>query len=372
VSWRWQTLMDARPAPGRPAERERARGVPAGPRSTSGPRRLVRWGFALLLAAVTLGLSLREVRWQGLGAALSQTDLLLVFASLGIVLLTTVAKAIRWRILLQPCQVKVSLPRLVRILLIGQMGNSFLPMRLGDLGRAVLLGPQAAGGSTAVLGTIVVEKAFDGVMGLVVLVGLAVAVPLPTWIRQPMVALALVTGVLLLLLVVAARRGARGVWLFTPLTRWLPASWRARIEQLVPALTSGFSLLKSGPATALALTASAAIWGLAGLTNVTALGALGIDAPGWSVWLVLVTGYVATFLPAIPAHVGVFEYACVLALTSAGVSPEQALAFALVLHLLVYGPPAILGPISMGLEGLNWESVESAHQEPSARSRLGT
>jgi uncharacterized protein (TIRG00374 family) len=259
----------------------------------------------------------------------------------------------------------------MRILLIGQMGNSFLPMRLGDVGRAVLLGPQATGGSTAVLGTIVVEKALDGVMGMVALVGLVVAVPLPAWIRQPMVALALVTGVLLLLLVVTARRGERMVWLFRPLTRWLPASWRARIERLVPALASGFGLLRSGSATALALAVSAAIWGLAGLTNVTALAALGIDAPGWSVWLVLVTGYVATFLPTVPAQIGVFEYACVLALTSAGVSPEQALAFALILHLLVYGPPAILGPLSMGLEGLNWGVVESAHREASARSGFG-
>lgn len=371
MSWRWQMLTESRPAPGSAAEREGARGVPAGPRSTSGSRRLVRWGLALLLAAVTLWLSLREVRWHGLRAALSQTDLLLVLGSLGIVLLTTVVKAVRWQILLRPCRVKVSLPRLVRILIIGQMGNSFLPLRLGDVGRAVLVGPQAAGGSTAVLGTIVVEKALDGLMGVVALVGLAVAVPLPAWIRQPMVGLALVTGVLLLLLVVAARRGGRLVWLITPLIRWLPASGRARIERLVPALASGFSLFKSGSATALALAVSAAIWGLAGLTNGTALAALGIDAPGWSVWLVLVTGYVATFLPAIPAQIGVFEYACVLALTSAGVSPEQALAFALVLHLLVYGPPAVLGPISMGLEGLNWESVESAHHKASARSRLG-
>jgi uncharacterized protein (TIRG00374 family) len=186
-----------------------------------------------------------------------------------------------------------------------------------------------------------------------------------------MVALALGTGVLLLLFVVAARWSERVVWLFRPLIRGLPASWRARIERLVPTLASGFSLLKSGSATALALVVSAAIWGLAGLTNVTALAALGIDAPSWSVWLVLVTGYVATFLPAIPAQIGVFEYACVLALTSAGVSPEQALAFALVLHLLVYGPPAVLGPLSMGLEGLNWGLVKSAHHEPSARSRLG-
>jgi uncharacterized membrane protein YbhN (UPF0104 family) len=84
---------------------------------------------------------------------------------------------------------------------------------------------------------------------------------------------------------------------------------------------------------------------------------LGIQAPAWSSWLVLATGYVANFLPTAPAQIGIFEYACVLALSVAGVEREAALAFGLLLHLLVYGPPLILGPLSMALEGLDWAEL---------------
>jgi uncharacterized membrane protein YbhN (UPF0104 family) len=78
---------------------------------------------------------------------------------------------------------------------------------------------------------------------------------------------------------------------------------------------------------------------------------------------VLVTGYAASFLPSLPAQVGVFEYACMLALTAAGVRQEEALAFGLVLHLLVHAPPAILGSLSMAVEGFSWGKLkETRHR----------
>jgi hypothetical protein len=109
-----------------------------------------------------------------------------------------------------------------------------------------------------------------------------------------------------------------------------------------------------------ALALSAAIWGLAALTNILTLAALGVAAPAWSAWLVVVTGYAATFLPTVPAQIGVFEYAAVLSLEAGGMAPEPALAFALVLHLVVYAPPALLGPLSMAVEGLSWRELQAA------------
>jgi uncharacterized protein (TIRG00374 family) len=148
------------------------------------------------------------------------------------------------------------------------------------------------------------------------------------------------------------------------LNRKAPASGQARVARMLSGLAMGLSLFRNPAAACLALALSVGVWSLAALTNVVTLAALDIRAPGWSTWLILVTGYVATFLPTVPAQVGVFEYACVLALTAAGVDPEPALAFGLVLHLLVFLPPAVLGPISMGYEGLSWNRLKDArHQQ---------
>lgn len=352
-----QASMNTKPATDRP-DSQAARW----PDRRSRLWRGTRWGLALLLAAVAAWLSVRKIRWPELGSVLAESDLLLLGMALATVLATTVVKAIRWFVLLRSCDAQVSGVRVLRMVFIGQMGNSLLPARLGDVGRAVLAGPRTTGGIPAVLGTIVVEKTLDGLMGLLVLVGLALWTPLPSWLRSPVLGLAVVTAGLLVLLALAMVRRQRGTLPLEGLIGWLPARAQTRVRQLLRGLQLGLGVLRQ-PARALsALLLSALIWGLAALTNVATLDALGIVAPAWSTWLVLVTGYVANFLPSLPAQVGVFEYACLLALTAAGVRQEEALAFGLVLHLLVHGPPAILGPLSMAVEGLNWARLKEARR----------
>jgi uncharacterized protein (TIRG00374 family) len=204
-------------------------------------------------------------------------------------------------------------------------------------------------------------------MGLLVLVGLALGTPLPASLRGPVLASAALTGVLLALLALAASRQAWAVQLYHWLAARLPDPIRTQLANLLADFGRGLALFSRRNDTLLALAWSLAVWGLAALTNVVLLAALDIDAPGWTTWLVLVTGYIATFLPTVPAQIGVFEYASVLALTAAGVGPEEALVFALLLHLLVYGPPAILGPLSMAFEGLNWTRLKEAQSQPLER-----
>jgi uncharacterized protein (TIRG00374 family) len=289
-------------------------------------------------------------------------DLLLLAGALGTVLSTTLVKAARWHVLLRLCDARTSGVRVLRVLLIGQMGNIFLPMRLGDVGRAVLVGPQATGGIPAVLGTILVEKTLDGAMGLLVLIGLVFWMPMPSWLYGPIVGVGALVGGLLVLLVLATVPDTPH-----PLVGWLPDRLQlarqreGRLGRILAGLKLGLGLFRQPANALLALALSIAVWGLAALTNVFIFAALDISAPAWSIWLALVTGYMANFLPTVPAQVGVFEYTHMLALTVAGVSQEPALAYSLILHLLVYGPPAILGPVSMIWEGMNWTRLKDAH-----------
>jgi uncharacterized protein (TIRG00374 family) len=325
--------------------------------------RATRWGVALLLSGVAAWLSIRRVQWTTLQQTLAQANVPLLSLALGTVLITTVVKAVRWQALLRASNARTRQMRVLRVLFIGQMGNSFLPARLGDVGRAVLVSPETRGGFLAALGTILLEKALDGIMGLLILFGLALWTPLPVWLRGPVLGLATLTGSLLLVLALASTQHDWAVRLYEGLTGWLPAARQVQARQLLTRFGQGLALLKRPKDAVLVLALSAVVWGIAALTNVVTLAALGIAAPGWSTWLVLVTGYVANSLPAIPAQVGVFEYACILALTAAGVDHGPALVFGLVLHLLVYGPPAILGPASMAIEGFTWPKLKAASNE---------
>jgi uncharacterized membrane protein YbhN (UPF0104 family) len=134
----------------------------------------------------------------------------------------------------------------------------------------------------------------------------------------------------------------------------LAPALRLHLEGILAGLGQGLGLFRKPGAALQALAWSLLVWGLGALTNIVLLKALGIDVPAWGSWLVLVAVYAANFLPTAPAQIGVFEYACILALSVVSVEREAALAFGLLLHLLVYSPPLILGPICMVLEGLDW------------------
>jgi len=331
----------------------------------------LRWTAALLLAGLAAWLSLRQVRWPSVQTILTGASLPLLALALSTVLATTVAKALRWQALLRLCGPPPGLGRLLRLIFIGQMGNSLLPARLGDVARAALVGPQTGGGFLAAMGTLLAEKALDGALGLLILIGLALWTlpgvsgdePLPGWLRGPLMGLAALTGGLLAVLALAAIPGRTADRLFAALTRPLPTRFQERLRRWLAGLGLGLSLLRRPGDAWRALVCSALVWGLAALTNVVTLAALDIQTPGWSTWLVLVTGYAVNFLPPVPAQIGLFEYACILALAAAGVGHEPALAFGLVLHLLVSGPPALLGPVSMAAEGLSWGRLWSGPLE---------
>jgi uncharacterized protein (TIRG00374 family) len=325
--------------------------------------RAFRVSLALALAAVAVWFAVRNVLWGSVANTLRESDLLLLGLAFCTVLATTAVKAVRWRILLGPCGARVTGVKILRVLFIGQVGNSLLPARLGDAARAVLIGPQVDGGVAGALGTVAAEKALDGAMGLFVLIALAVGTPLPTWLQRPALVLALTTLCLLVFLALIAGGETRASALFRHATRWLRPSCRERMVGALAGFRGGLGLLQR-PSIALgALACSVAVWCLAGLTNYLTMVALGIQAPFWSVPLVLVAGYVVNFLPAVPTQIGVFEYTCILALKAVGVRQEPALAFGLILHVLIYAPPLLLGPFAMAIEGLNWNRLWKTRKE---------
>lgn len=319
--------------------------------------RAVRPWLACALAAIAVWLAVRRVQWGSVASTIGQSNPLLLGLALVSVLGTTALKAVRWRALLGPRAATLSGMRILRVLFVGQAGNILLPARLGDAARAVLIGAEVDGGTAAALGTIAGEKVLDGVMGLGVLVALAVFTPLPSWLQRPALALALTTICLLLLLAIVTSSDTRISGLFRHRALRLSGAWTDRLVRALSGFRVGLEPLQQPIIAFKALVLSASVWFVAGLTNLVTMAALRIEAPFWSVPLVLVACYVANFLPAVPAQVGIFEYACILALAAAGVGQEQALVFALILHVLVHSPPLLIGPLALVREGLSWNQL---------------
>jgi hypothetical protein len=94
---------------------------------------------------------------------------------------------------------------------------------------------------------------------------------------------------------------------------------------------------------------TALIWGLAWLPNWLALRSLALALPPDAALLILLATIIGITIPSLPAKIGVFEYACLLALQVYGVAPEIGISYGILLHTIVYLPILVGGAPALWL-----------------------
>jgi len=310
----------------------------------------VRLVVGLLLGLLAGFLALRGTDLEEVWGLLSHVVLWPVALSLVLVALTQLAKAFRWQLILTDHRKGVPLVLSLRGLLVGQAVNLLAPIRAGDFARAYLVGRRLAVGSVFTFYTVVVEKALDALMLLVCLAALLFWGPWPAWLSR--------SGILVgVLTVVGVAGGLGGAWLWQR-TRDRhksaiihPTGWLAR-RFVVPAAALCESLAaasRDGRLLWMALW-SAVVWGLGAATNWAIFASLGLRVHWTAALLILVALYAGTVVPAPPARVGLFHFLVVLALSAYGVERSEALACAVLLHLVVVVPLLFAGGIATCIE----------------------
>src|SRR3989304_1996633 len=110
-----------------------------------------------------LGLFFWRTDLGGLGDALEQADYWWVVPAVAIWFVSAVFRSLRWHYLLRRLA-NLSTRTLYPIVIIGYMANNLLPLRAGEFVRAYVLGERHGVSKMSALGTIVVERVFDGVV----------------------------------------------------------------------------------------------------------------------------------------------------------------------------------------------------------------
>ena len=176
--------------------------------------RAPRFWLGIAVSLLALYLAVKDVQWSVVIATLSQADRFFLLLALGSVLLNTWAKAVRWRHLFYPTHSRLSMLDCLSALLIGQLANSLLPARLGELTRAYFIAESSRIGKVFALATTVVEKALDSVMLLLLIALLSPWTPMPSWLRRSSLILSGILAVSLLAVIILAsqRRGLSKTW----------------------------------------------------------------------------------------------------------------------------------------------------------------
>lgn len=248
-----------------------------------------------------------------------------------------VLQSVRWRRIAATPTVRI--PRFVEMNVSGVAVNNVLPGRIGDFLRARWLGLAARMPAGKAFGTVVLDRVFD----LVVLVGLLVvgiaAVASSQWLVELAAAgTVLLLGFVALLLFSRTyidRRG-RDRRERSPIRRLV----RDAVERLAEPLGRGQLL------TWIALSLAAwVLWATAALLVARSLELHLSLADALFVTAVLNLG---SAVPSSPGYVGTYEWLGVAALGLVGIDKEPALAFTILLHATWYVPTTVVGAVALG------------------------
>ena len=314
----------------------------------------VRLLLGLLVSFFCLVLVLQGVQWDAVVASLGNVRLDLLAVAVVVEFLTFWAIAARWRCLFMP-HASPSGARLFEILTIAQLVNGVFPAKLGPLVRAYLAGRGESEGVAFALTTIVGEKLLEGLSLLVIGAVLLPFVPLADWLRPASWATAaLLLFALALVVWIAFRQETAGRWLEGWLARW------PRLLGVARSALAALTVWRDRRAILALVGWSVVIWAITVLLNQLLLWSLGIDVPLVAPLLLLVVLQIGVRVPSSPGSIGVFHYLSVLTLSLFGVEKDLAFSYGLLLHLVTYLPPSLLGIAYLARSGYSLSRLRQA------------
>jgi glycosyltransferase 2 family protein len=328
---------------------------------TSSRSRIWQVAGALVIGAACLWFSLRGVRLAAFRAELADFSVPLVMLAVATVTLVAAAKALRWQWLYGSAGRDRPWSTHFGVLMIAQMLNLVIPIRLGEVARLGLM-RQEGRPVGVTFGTIVVEKGLDLLaVGLIVLL-FAPILLLPAAARVDAASTGPLLGLLIFLFLLAVGRFHATL---LRLVDSIPSPQSARLAWLVLRVQQGAravlrSMAELRGAQLLRVTAlTAAIWLISLVTVRIMLSAFGLEL-GWDASLALMLALTSSnWAPTPPAMIGVVGAVTVAVLGPFGVEQTEALALGTVLNLVLVGPPVLLGSAALAIR--LWRMGESLH-----------
>jgi hypothetical protein len=321
--------------------------------------------IGLALTVVFLVLAFQRVDLSGFVEQLKSVNYWWLLPSALCTLIGYMLRTVRWQVILSG-GARAPLRTLFPVLMMGFATNNVLPGRLGEFWRAYLLGRKRGVRKTFALASVVVERVFDGLTLILLLLLVSQAVQLPGWGRQiellaAGIFLAATLGVVLLLW--------RPTLIQTPLQFVLHrfhgglAMW---IEERFQAFIDGLGPLRQHRVLLGATLLSLSVWvfelgSYLALSRGLNLSLGNLEVPG--IGLALVTINLGIMVPSGPGYVGTQEFFGTAALGVVGANAQAALALVVVSHAIQYVVVTGLGLLFFAREQLSPRDLRPALAE---------
>jgi uncharacterized protein (TIRG00374 family) len=306
-----------------------------------------RWLPGVIISLAVIAAILYFVDLRSLAEAIRSADYRLLLASLAISVGWLAVRGIVWRTLLRA---RASYRDVFLTLCEGYLLNNFLPFRLGEFGRAFLLGRKSGLGFMEVLSTIVIERVLDLAFSAAILLSVVPFVVGAAWAEQVAYIVGGVMLVGLASLYFLARYRDWAMRQFDRLSKRWPGLHK-RSGNFLESMFSGLAILMDGWLFVRALFWMILNWAIAILQFYLVLLAFFPHAqPMWAMFGLGAAAFGGA-IPSLPGAVGIYEGALGGALALVTGDQATSLATALIAHLFSYLVYGILGAYALSTEG---------------------
>src|SRR5690242_15563855 len=301
----------------------------------------IRWALSAAIL-VFLILFARTIDWHAAWSSMRHASLPLLAAAIGVNILSVIIKSIRWWLFLRPTGI-TSLPLAIRATVAGAGLNNILIASGGDAARVVFVSRASGVSSSTVLATMALERLFDPIGFMFLLVFGVLVFELPAQFERWKIPAEILLGVIVLLLVLFVYLTRRMKPEHVPDRRAKPRTLKEKIRVYFTTFGKTAGSLATGPRFVAAILLSLASWACQLWTFQLAAAAAHVSMPVAGSLACLLAINVGLILRATPGNVGFFQFAYALMAEQFGVPRDDAIAVSLLIQTLQILPMTLLG-----------------------------
>jgi uncharacterized protein (TIRG00374 family) len=314
-----------------------------------------RFWLGLIISLIFLYLAFHKVDLRQVLTAFKSVRIGYIILAIFIYFLGLWVRSYRWKLLIDPVK-QIPNIRLFPILIIGYMANNVLPLRMGDVYRAYLLGKKENISKSASLATIVVERLFDGLSMLVFLIIGIVALQtlFTSWERTVLLVSSIILfGMLIVLLLIIWFRSFAELIIHW-FTQWFPARFATKLQRWSSAFLDGLAVLKSGQIILSVFFYSLLSWIIEAIMYYFIAVSIVMNLPSYASPIILAVSNLGMMIPSSPGAIGTFEFFAAKSATLFTGNPAVSLSYAILVHALWVIPLTILGLVYMIKENVSF------------------
>ncbi|MFZ5981224.1 MAG: lysylphosphatidylglycerol synthase transmembrane domain-containing protein [Candidatus Zixiibacteriota bacterium] len=322
--------------------------------------------LGILISIILLWALFYNIDFKQLWSALQSANYYWLIPNIALVVLTMYMRAYRWKFMIRPVK-EVAFSNLLAATCIGFMANNILPLRLGEFVRAYSLSAQDRGVTkSAALANIFVERMVFDLVALLLIFGAVLMVGHPAVPDNLQVGISLTIAIafigVIFIFVVAIKPEKTGDLIVRYLV-FLPGAVKEKIRQIVLKFSRGLEFITDLKMLSWVGIQTVMIWLVMGISNYFVFIAFNFHMPLSASFLLLVIVSISILIPSSPGFIGVYHAGTVITMTIYGISKEDALSFAIVLHAAQFIAVTVMGFYYLKKEHLSLKKLEDEASE---------